>query len=200
MMHNQESRNKTIAGASFSLYPMSDDFVDIIKGSIHNTDVSKVWMKTDDVTTTVSGKVVHIFDVTKSILIDAAKTDKHVGFQATYSFGCSAKIKEAAFLSEDDTPVNQRGIADNNRYAAAKFSLYPLGEGNYMDIIHEQIDKMKNYVTVTTAHYSTKLEGSLGNIFTGLEQTFQATMDKGVNHFVMTVSISVNSPSHQGRK
>src|SRR5699024_11375894 len=84
----QMMEGKQIAGASFSLYPMSDDFVDIIKGALKETDTSKVWMETDDVTTTVRGKMLHVFDVTKSICIHAAKTGKHVALQATYSLGC----------------------------------------------------------------------------------------------------------------
>ncbi|HLR22895.1 MAG TPA: YkoF family thiamine/hydroxymethylpyrimidine-binding protein, partial [Pseudogracilibacillus sp.] len=34
--------NQHIAGASFSLYPMSDDFVDVIQKSLSETDTSKV--------------------------------------------------------------------------------------------------------------------------------------------------------------
>ena len=45
-------------------------------------------MATDDVTTTVRGKLVHVFDVTKAIFIHAATTGEHVAFQATYSLGC----------------------------------------------------------------------------------------------------------------
>lgn len=188
--------NQHIAGASFSLYPMSDDFVDVIQKSLSETDTSKVWMQTDDVTTTVRGKMVHVFDVTKAIMIHAAKTGKHVAFQATYSLGCPGDSEGDVYLSEDDNIANLGVSESGNQYAAAKFSLYPLGGGDYMDIIYEQIDAMKEYVSVKPAHYSTKLEGDVVHIFNGLEKVFQATVNSGSSHTVMTVSVSVNSPSH----
>ena len=188
--------NQQIAGASFSLYPMSDDFVDVIQNSLSETDTSKVWMQTDDVTTTVRGKMVHVFDVTKAIMIHAAETGKHVAFQATYSLGCPGDSEGDVYLSEDDNIANLGVSESDNQYAAAKFSLYPLGGGDYMDIIYEQIDAMKKYVSVKPAHYSTKLEGDIVDIFNGLEKVFQATVNSGSSHTVMTVSVSANSPSH----
>lgn len=195
-MEKQCSKESLIAGAGFSLHPMSDDFIDVIKGSLDMTDTSKVWMDTDDVTTTVRGKLVHVFDVTKAILCHASETGKHVAFQATYSLGCPGDSAGDAFLAEDNESPNKNDTENSQQYAAAKFSLYPLGGGEYMDIIYHQIEAMKNYVSVTPAHYSTKLEGNLIHIFDGLENVFQQTVEGGSEHTVMTVSISVNSPSH----
>src|SRR5690625_2219566 len=87
-MKNQTCGNSHIAGASFTLYPMSDQFVEIILSSLKEVNSSKVWMETDDVTTTIRGKLCHVFDVTQAIFLQAAKTGVHVGFQATYSIGC----------------------------------------------------------------------------------------------------------------
>src|SRR5699024_6484304 len=187
--------NQQIAGASFSLYPMSDDFVDVIQNSLSETDTSKVWMQTDDVTTTVRGKMVHVFDVTKAIMIHAAETGKHVAFQATYSLGCPGDSEGDVYLSEDDNIANLGVSESGNHYAAAKFSLYPLGGGDYMDIIYEQIDAMQEYVSVTPAHSSTKLEGEVVHIVNGLERVFQASVNSGFSHTAMTVSVIVNSVS-----
>jgi uncharacterized protein YqgV (UPF0045/DUF77 family) len=52
-----------ITGARFSIYPMSDRFVDIIKSALEEVDTSKVWMETDDVSTCVRGRSEHVFDV-----------------------------------------------------------------------------------------------------------------------------------------
>lgn len=196
-MEQQYCGDSMIAGVSFSLHPMSDDFISIIKDALTKTDTSNVWMQTDDVTTTARGKMVHVFDVTKAIVAHAAETGKHVAFQATYSLGCPGDSSGDVYLAADDTPLNIQKIKDREQYAAAKFSLYPLGGGNYMDIIYNQIEAMKAYVTVTPAHYSTKLAGGMLDIFNGLENAFQATVDGGSSHTVMTVSMSLNSPSHQ---
>lgn len=196
-MGKQYCGDSTIAGVSFSLYPMSDDFVDVIKKALANTDTSNVWMKTDDVTTTVRGKGVHVFDVTKAIVAYSAKTGKHIAFQATYSLGCPGDSTGDAYLAVGDEPLNLQNNEDNDLYTAAKFSIYPLGGGNYMDVIYNQISAMKEYVTVTPAHYSTRLEGGILDIFNGLETVFQTVVDGGSSHTVMTVSLSINSSSHE---
>src|SRR5699024_5469040 len=157
------------------LYPMSDDFVDVIQKSLSETDTSKVWMQTDDVTTTLRGKMVHVFDVTKAIMIHAAKTGKQVAFQATYSIGCPGDSEGDVYVSQDDDIGKLVVCARANEYVEAKFSIYALGGGDDMEIIHEQIAAMKKYGSVKPAHYSTKLGGDIVHIFNGLEKVFQAT-------------------------
>ncbi|ASK61871.1 thiamine-binding protein [Virgibacillus phasianinus] len=194
-MKNQQCMGPEIAGCSFSIHPMSDDFIEIITGALKNVDTSKVWMKTDDVTTTVRGKLIHVFDVTKAIFIHAARTGEHVAFQATYSLGCPGDSAGDVYMAEDDIAVYNSQVNDIKQPVAAKFSLYPLGGGNYMNVIMEQIEAMKSHVDVSHAHYSTRLDGGAINVFEGLEKVFQATVLGGSSHTVMTVSISANSPS-----
>jgi len=196
-MSKQVCGSQDITGVSFSLHPMSDDFVKIIKNSIEATDTSKVWLKTDDVTTTIRGRAVHVFDVSQAIFMHAAHTGEHVAFNATYSVGCPGDTAGDSYLAEDDEAVNAEKIKHIEQPVAAKFSLYPLGGGDYMDVIYSQIEAMKQYVTVTSAHYSTRLDGEAHHIFQGLADVFQATRDHGSSHTVMTVSMSANSPSHQ---
>nr|WP_106783093.1 YkoF family thiamine/hydroxymethylpyrimidine-binding protein [Lysinibacillus timonensis] len=197
-MTNQSCGTSKIAGASFSLHPMSDDFIDIITSSLKEVDTTKVWMKTDDVTTTVRGKLVHVFDVTSAIFLNAAKTGKHVAFQATYSLGCPGDSQGDVYLAEDDEPANTRVSEQIKQSIAAKFSLYPLGTGSYMDVIYQQIEAIKEYASVTHAHYSTRLDGDAAQIFNGLHTVFEAVVNAGSSHTVMTVTISANSPSHRG--
>lgn len=195
---NQSCAKSDIAGASFSIHPMSNQFIEIIKEALKEVDTSKVYLKTDDVTTTVRGQLVHVFDVTKAAFLYAAKTGEHVAFQATYSLGCPGDSEGEAYMATDETPLNSGHIKNIKQPVASKFSLYPLGGGNYMDVIYEQIEAMKKHVSVSPAHYSTRLDGEAVAIFDGLEQTFQATVEGGSSHTVMTVSISANSPSHKG--
>ncbi|RLL43590.1 thiamine-binding protein [Oceanobacillus piezotolerans] len=194
---NQTCTKSNIAGASFSIHPMSDNFIDIIIGALEEADTSKVHIKTDDVTTTVRGKLIHVFDVTKAIFLHATKTGEHIAFQATYSLGCPGDSQGEAYMDVDDEALNQELVKNIKQPVAAKFSLYPLGGGNYMDIIYDQIEAMKAYVGVSHAHYSTRLDGEATDIFNGLEKVFKATVDGGSSHTVMTVSISANSPSHK---
>ncbi|HLR11124.1 MAG TPA: YkoF family thiamine/hydroxymethylpyrimidine-binding protein [Sporosarcina sp.] len=194
---NTSCANSPITTASFSLHPMCDHFIDIIKGALQETDTSNVWMKTDDVTTTVRGKMVHVFDVTKAICGHAASSNQHIAFQATYSIGCPGSKDVEGMMVDNHTKVNELPEDIQKTYAAAKFSLYPLGTGHYMDVIGKQIEEIKQFVTVRSAYTATKLEGQLGDIFHGLEKCFQATVDAGSEHTVMTVTLSIHSPSHQ---
>lgn len=196
-MEELNCRTSEIAGASFTLSPMSDDFVGVIESTLSEVNTSKVWLETDDVSTTIRGKLIHVFDVTKAICLQAATTDKHVSFQATYSLGCPGDTVADAYLASDDTPSNLVQTETTRSFATGKFSLYPLGGGDYMETIYKQIEAMKAYVEVSKAHYSTKLAGNLLDIFNGLEAVFEKTVKAGSSHIVMMLTVSINSPSHK---
>src|SRR5699024_6427175 len=165
MTSKQQCSGSRIAGCRLSIHPMSDNFIEIITNALEKVDTSKVWMQTEDVTTTVRGKMVHVFDVTKAIFLHAAKTGEHVAFQGTYSIGCPGDSDGDVYMAADDKLQNADTVKDMQQPAAAKFSLYPLGGGNYMDTIYEQIEAMKQQVTVQSSHYSTKLHGETLAVF-----------------------------------
>src|SRR5690625_7613250 len=48
MTSEQQCSGSRIAGCSFSIHPMSDNFIEIITNASENVDTSKVWMQTDD--------------------------------------------------------------------------------------------------------------------------------------------------------
>ncbi|RCW77032.1 YkoF family thiamine/hydroxymethylpyrimidine-binding protein [Saliterribacillus persicus] len=195
-MSNFVCGSNRIAGCSFSIHPMSDEFVDIITQALNNVDTSKVWMQTDDVSTLVRGRIPHIFDVTKAIYLHAAKTGVHVTFEATYSVGCPGDTTGDVFMAEDDVVLNKDSVDSIKQEAATKFALYPLGGGEYMDQIYAQIEAMKDHgVEVSGTHYATRLDGEAVNIFNGLEKVFIDMEESGSSHTVMTVSMSANSPS-----
>src|SRR5699024_9159231 len=100
------------------------------------------------------------------------------------------------YLGGNDTPINVKNIKVDKQYAAAKFSLYPLKNVSYMDVIYQQIELMKEYVDVTQVHYATKLEGDLLRIFTGLEKVFTATIHQGSTHTVMISVFFMNNSSN----
>src|SRR5690625_6457777 len=51
LMEELNCRTSEIAGASFTLSPMSDDFVEVIESTLSAVNTSKVWLETDDVST-----------------------------------------------------------------------------------------------------------------------------------------------------
>lgn len=185
-----------IAGVSFSLYPMCDNFVDLILSAIKKVDSSKVWIKTDRVSTIVRGRIPHIFDVTQAAFLEIAKTGEHVVYSGTFSIGCPGDTEGHAYMDSDDVLMNQDLIKSVEQDLSAKFALYPMGGGNYMDPIYEQIEAMKGHgVDVELTHYETMLDGPAQNIFNGLQSVLQAMEEAGSPHTVMTVTLSANSPS-----
>ncbi|MCP3032059.1 Ykof family thiamine-binding protein [Halobacillus sp. A1] len=195
---NEQCGNLRTAGCSFSVHPMSDQFIEHILESLKHVDTSKVWMETDDVTTTVRGRIEHVFDVTKAILLTIADRGVHVAFQGTYSIGCPGDSSGDAFMTESRERMNELNSISIDQKIAAKFSLYPMGGGDYMDTIYSQIERMEaNGVDVSRAHYSTRLDGDTHSIFAGLEDVFRETEKSGSSHTVMTVTVSANSPSNK---
>ncbi|MCA1022781.1 Ykof family thiamine-binding protein [Halobacillus litoralis] len=185
-----------IAGCSFAIHPMSEDFAEIILDSLKKVDTSKVWLDTDDVTTTIRGRLEHIFDVTKAILLQVSKSEVHAALQATYSIGCPGDSNGDTCPDESLDRMNENSSRFIHQHLSAKFSLYPMGGGSYMDTIYTQIEAMKSKgVQITPAHYSTRLDGDTHTVFKGLEDVFRATEASGSSHTVMTVTVSVNSPS-----
>lgn len=185
-----------IAGCDFALYPMTDQFVNVIMKALEAVDTSKVWVKTTDVGTCVRGKIAHVFDVTKALFLHAAQTGHHVVFSGTYSIGCPGDYAGEVFLAEDNMRLNETKSSKIQQNVAGKFSLYPLGGDNYMDIIYSQIEAMKQEgIHVSSIHYATRLDGEGKDVFNGLEQVFTNMEKSNSSHTVMTVTISANSPS-----
>ncbi|MFD1412380.1 Ykof family thiamine-binding protein [Oceanobacillus jeddahense] len=192
-----ECGTSRITGCQFTLFPMSDDFAEVILSTLEKVDMSKVWKSTDDVTTCIRGKRVHIFDVTKALFLHAAKTGKHVAMSGTYSIGCPGDSSADVYMDESNELMNESSSEAVQQQAGCKFSLYPLGEEDYMEKIYQQIDWSKTTeVSVSHAHYATRLDGDVHDIFRVLQQSFEQVQNV-VSHVTMTFTISANSPSNQ---
>lgn len=184
-----------IVGCQFTLLPMSDNFVDIILSTLNAVNTSKVWKDTDDVSTCIRGKMVHVFDVTKAIFLHAAKTGKHVAMSGTFSIGCPGDSSGDVYMDETDDALNEELASSIHQQAGCKFALYPMGREDYMDTIYEQIDLSKSRgVTVSHSHYATRLDGDAHDIFQALQEAFE-NVQTTVSHVTMTFMISANSPS-----
>lgn len=185
-----------IAGCRFTLYPMTDNFVKIITSVLDKVNTSNVWMETDDVSTCIRGKMVHLFDVTQAIFLHAATTGEHAAMNGTFSIGCPGDSEADVYLDEIDTPQNKASTEKLTQRAGCQFSLYPLGRTDYMDTIYKQIDLSKHSdVKVSHVHYATRLDGEVKDIFHVLQETFDRVQES-VAHVVMTFTISANSSSN----
>lgn len=186
-----------IVGCRFSIYPMTDNFVEVIKGALSEVDTSKVWMNTDDVSTCIRGRSEHVFDVTKAIFIHAAKTGVHVVFNGTFSIGCPGDSDGDTYMSEDDVRLNENSSQMEKVDVATQFALYPLNNPDYMQIIADQVEVATEHGTFTKAvHYASRLDGDANQVFKTLEEAFVNTSKTNErSHVTMTAAISANSPS-----
>ena len=181
-----------IVGCRFSLYPMSDQFVSIILDAIAETNTSKVWHQSDNISTCVRGKMNHVFNVVQSIYQHAASSKQHVVITATFSIGCPGDTTGDSYMEVDDVLCNE---VSYDQDAKAQFALYPLGEVNYMDTIYSAMDIAEKKGTFAGGvHYASQLQGEISKIFDTLHEVFQSTT-KETNHVVMTTTIGCNSPS-----
>ncbi|GAA0137886.1 HMP/thiamine ABC transporter substrate-binding protein ThiU [Paenibacillus sp. YSY-4.3] len=182
-----------IVGCRFSLFPMSDRFVPIILEALEHTDTSKVWVQSDDVSTCVRGRHEHVFDVVKSIFLQAAKSGEHVALSATFSVGCPGDTEGDVYMSEDDVRLNEGN--DTSVDTAAQFALYPMGVPHYMDVIYDAVKAAEAEGTFSGGiHYASRLDGNAHQVFRSLENAFVTSSTK-TSHLVMTATISCNSPS-----
>ncbi|MGE8207131.1 YkoF family thiamine/hydroxymethylpyrimidine-binding protein [Heyndrickxia sp. NPDC080065] len=195
----QSCGTSRIVGFRFSLYPMTDEFVDIILSTLEQVDTSKVWVKTDDISTVIRGKMEHVFDVAKAIYLLSAQTEKHVVLNGTFSIGCPGDSDGDVFMSADGVRMNEDKIKNLHIEAPTQFALYPMNNESYMQIIADVVDLAKEKGTFTSGiHYASRLDGDAHDVFATLEQSFHYTQEK-VNHVTMTVNISANSPSRKNK-
>ncbi|MCM3121935.1 YkoF family thiamine/hydroxymethylpyrimidine-binding protein [Mesobacillus sp. AQ2] len=190
-----------ITGARFSIYPMSDRFVEIILSALKEVDTTKVWMKTDDISTCARGRSEHVFDVVKAIFLNASKGGDHVVLNATFSNGCPGDSAGDTLMAEDSILLNEKLSNSISQEVACQFALYPLGIANYMEVIMDQIKTVEEQgVFGGGVHYASRLDGDANQVFTGLEKAFDGARSSDSSHIVMTVTMSANSPSRKEAK
>lgn len=84
-------------------------------------------------------------------------------------------------------------------YVSSQFSLYPLNQSDYMETIYREIDRAKERgVYNESMHYATGIHGSLKDVFAFYEETFTEAQIGEHPHVVMTINMSIHSPSHGG--
>ncbi|HEY4623984.1 MAG TPA: YkoF family thiamine/hydroxymethylpyrimidine-binding protein [Solibacillus sp.] len=188
--------SSSIVGFRFSLYPMTNDFISIITKALQETDTSNVWMHTDDVSTVIRGKQVHVFNVAKALTLHVAKTGEHIALSGTFSAGCPGDTAGDVFLDKGDEVAN---TDSTKQYISSQFALYPLNNPDYMNVIYREIDRAKAHgVYNESMHYASGIHGDIHEVFDFYEQSFTHARSDEHQHLVMTVSMSINSPSHGG--
>ena len=188
-----------VTGCRVSLAPMSDDYISIILNAVGKVDTANVWASTDEFSTIYRGRRVHVLDALAACLIFAYRKGVHLTMTATVSRGCPGDRQMDAALqnavwAEDDVPANAPHICGIHFPAAAKFALYPLGRGDYMELIAPVIDLAKQAgVYDRSAYYATCVRGdvqALLGYFDRVAEYCEQTME----HYVLEITFAVNFP------
>lgn len=197
------------SGAQISLYPMADDFVGIILGSLSALDPYRpdFRIETDDVSTLLVGPPERLFPAMRDLFVAAASSGTHSVLSATVSRGCPGEpddpictpISGGSFSSlEARLEAARMAVAEAailDQAVAAQFSLYPLGAGHHMDEIYACIDFVKQSgVFDRSKNFCTKLRGDAGPVFATLSEAF-LRFGSPEGHVALDLTVSANSPT-----
>lgn len=198
------------SGAQVSLYPMTDDFVDVITDGLKGLQPwrDRLRIETDDVSSLMVGSPEVLFPAMRDLLVQAASTGIHCVLSATVSRGCPGEPDDpictpgSGILS--NVPIAERiGTAHESvarasptgQTVATQLSLYPLGSGHHMDEIYGCIEFLKTSgVFDRSKNFCTKLRGDAGPVFAGLAAAFTC-FGASDSHVVLDITVSANSPS-----
>jgi uncharacterized protein YqgV (UPF0045/DUF77 family) len=188
-------------GCQFSLYAMSDDFVDTILAAVRDLrDRDDLRVEADDLSTLIVGPSETMFEAVREAFVAAANTGTHVVASLTFSRGCPGEPDDPICTPEgpekrrSELP-DPRTVATSGVRTAAQFAVYPLGAAGYMDTIGEQIERAKQAGTFSKGkHFCTRLDGDAAAVFATIEAAFEAAGEQ-VGHVVTTATVSANSPS-----
>lgn len=188
-------------GARVSLYPMCDDYVDVILGALADAPIpGGLTVDTSPVSTFAGGSE----DVVVPWLADliAAATRRaagaHLAANVLLSRGCpgevSCELNMGPWAPADSILVPDTGIE-----AWADWSLYPLLDGDtageHMEPIMAAIGRAKESgLFHSSEHYATRLRGDLGAILALVASAWLGTGNH-VQHVVTHLTLSINSPT-----
>lgn len=187
-----------VVGARIGVYPMQDNFVEVILGAIKETDKTGLYVVTDDLGTTIQGKRERVFSYVKEVFLRTANAGEHVVANVLFSVGCPGDVPEnfdfdakgkSVELPMEDMPI------------ACAWSLYPLGSEEYFQVIVEEVEKAMamSKVEVESYHYCTRLDGKAKDIFNLLEASFEG-VSKRIHHTIIHATFSKGSPSEKKEK
>lgn len=198
------------SGAQVSLYPMADDFVSVILGSLSALDPyrERFRIETDDLSTLLVGPPEDLFPAMRDLHIAASRNGVHCVLHATVSRGCPGEPDDpicTPIVGRDaETPLANRiataldAVRDTKQtgqVVAAQLSLYPLGAGHHMDEIYGCIDFLRQSgVFGKSKNFCTTLRGDAGPVFATLSEAF-LRFGSPQGHLALDLTVSANSPS-----
>ena len=186
-----------ISGCRFTLYPMCNNFIDIILGGLERVDTSAVWSETDALSTVYRGKLDYVMDAVSALFASAWTEGVHMAIEGQVSKGCPGDVSGDSKLTYEGEAPNHAIVEAATQPCLCKLALYPMGVGDYIDDI-ARVWRMAEGrgLNPQTIHYATRIEGSIHDVFaylTDVDKPMEAS--ESVHHYVLHFTINVNSPT-----
>ena len=174
---------------------MSNQFIDLILGSLEKTDTSRVWSASVALSTVYRGRLHYVADAVKALFINAYREGVHMAIEGQYSKGCPGDTDGDSKLDESGAAPNAERIREIHFPVLCKFSLYPMGTGDYIRHIADvwRLAEARG-LNPTTIHYATRLSGDVHEVFDFLEEVCEK-MDHAVSHYIVHFTMNCNSPT-----
>ena len=131
----------------------------------------------------------------KALFINAYREGVHMAIEGQYSKGCPGDTDGDSKLDESGAAPNAERIREIHFPVLCKFSLYPMGTGDYIRHIADvwRLAEARG-LNPTTIHYATRLSGDVHEVFDFLEEVC-AKMDQAVSHYIVHFTMNCNSPT-----
>lgn len=186
-----------ISGCRFTLYPMCDNFIDIILGGLEHVDTSAVWSETDALSTVYRGKLDYVMDAVSALFASAWTEGVHMAIEGQVSKGCPGDVSGDSKLTYEGEAPNHAIVEAATQPCLCKLALYPMGVGDYIDDIARVWRMAEDRgLNPQTIHYATRIEGSIHDVFAYLTDVCKLMeASESVHHYVLHFTINVNSPT-----
>lgn len=186
-----------ISGCRFTLYPMCDNFIDIILGGLERVDTSAVWSETDALSTVYRGKLDYVMDAVSALFASAWTEGVHMAIEGQVSKGCPGDVSGDSKLTYEGEAPNRAIVEAATQPCLCKLALYPMGVGDYIDDIARVWRMAEDRgLNPQTIHYATRIEGSIHDVFAYLTDVCKLMeASESVHHYVLHFTINVNSPT-----
>lgn len=186
-----------ISGCRFTLYPMCDNFIDIILGGLERVDTSAVWSETDALSTVYRGKLDYVMDAVSALFASVWTEGVHMAIEGQVSKGCPGDVSGDSKLTYEGEAPNRAIVEAATQPCLCKLALYPMGVGDYIDDIARVWRMAEDRgLNPQTIHYATRIEGSIRDVFAYLTDVCKLMeASESVHHYVLHFTINVNSPT-----
>lgn len=175
-------------GCRFSLYPMSDNFISIILGSLEKTDTTHVYSFTDSISTVYQGAMDSVNDRVKAVFINAWQPDVHMAMECSFSNSLICQNPPA----ENGLCPNILKIKDIHFPVKCKLVLACDEKGQ--EVYSNLLDRAAGRMLLSKISYGMRLEGDIHEVFMFIEALCARLDFEGVE-FILNATLSVNSPT-----